>query len=113
MSKEHQHPSSTSKDPVQNIVIYRPIAGKEAEMEALVRKHYPTLRKVGLATEKPARVWRAHNIRTDRVVIMEWFEWKDGKSSDIAHQTAEVMAIWEPMGPIMEGLEIHQVEELR
>jgi len=41
------------------------------------------------------------------------FQWKDEKASEIAHQTPEVMAIWEPMGPILENLQLTQIEPAR
>jgi hypothetical protein len=34
------------------------------------------------------------------------FTWKDGSGSDVAHQSPEVMAIWEPMTPILENMQI-------
>jgi hypothetical protein len=37
------------------------------------------------------------------VHFVEIFSWKDDKSSSIAHESPEVMAIQEPMGPILEG----------
>ena len=96
--------------PVTNIVTYVPKAGKEAELLALVKKHEPALRKVGLVTSEPFKVWKAHNIRSGEHSIVEQFEWKDGKASDIAHQTPEVMAVWEPMGPVLEDLRICEIE---
>ena len=38
--------------------------------------------------------------------------WKDGKSSELAHQTPEVMAVWETMGPLLEDLTILKVEAI-
>ena len=43
---------------------------------------------------------------------MELFQWKNGEASGVAHQTPEVMAIWEPMGPILENLTLCEVEPL-
>ncbi len=40
------------------------------------------------------------------------FSWKDGSASDVAHQSPEVMAIWEPMTPILENMQITEVEPL-
>ena len=44
--------------------------------------------------------------------MIEQFVWKDGKASDVAHQTPEIMAVWEPMGPLLEELTICEVEPL-
>ena len=99
--------------PVTMLVSYFPKAGKEKELLALVEKHWPTLDRLGLVTKTAARVWRATDIRAKKSYFVEMFEWKDEKSSGIAHQTPEVMAIWEPMGPILENLQLTQIEPTR
>jgi hypothetical protein len=108
--KHHERQRANPDAPVANIVTYVPKKGKEAELLALVKKHEPALRKVGLVTSEPFRVWKAYDIRKQRELFIEHFVWKDGKSSDLAHQTPEVMAVWEPMGPVLEELTICEVE---
>lgn len=112
MSDEHQHHRARANPqaPVTNIVTYVPKKGKEAELLALVKKHEPALRAVGLVTSEPFRLWRAYDIRKQREQFIEQFVWKDGNASDIAHQTPEVMAVWEPMGPVLEELTICEAE---
>jgi hypothetical protein len=110
MGQHHERNRENLHLPVSNIVTYVPKQGKEEELLALVKKHEPALRKVGLASPEPFRVWKAYDIRKQRVAFIEFFQWKDGTSSDVAHQTPEVMAVWEPMGPILEELTICQVE---
>src|SRR6185369_10532457 len=108
MSDKHQHQKARANPeaPVTNIVTYVPKRGKEAELLALVKKHEPALRQVGLVTSEPFRLWKAYDIRKHREQFIEYFVWKDGDASDIAHQTPEVMAVWEPMGPVLEELTI-------
>jgi quinol monooxygenase YgiN len=101
--------AQTSK-PVKMHVTYRPKKGKEEELFALVKKHWPALSKLGLATKDRATVYRATDKRSGQVYFIELFAWKDEKASTIAHQTPEVMAIWEPMGPIMESMELAVIE---
>jgi hypothetical protein len=36
--------------------------------------------------------------------------WRDDEASNIAHQTPEIMAIWEPMGPLLEELKLTKLE---
>lgn len=98
--------------PVTNIVTYIPKPGKEAELLALVRKHEPALRASGLVTAEPFRIWKAFDVRKERTSYIEYFQWKDGNASDLAHQTPEVMSVWEPMGPVLEDLVICEVEAL-
>jgi hypothetical protein len=38
------------------------------------------------------------------------FEWKDAKASDVAHQTPDVMAVWGPMAPLLESMDIGVVK---
>ncbi len=97
-------------NPVAVLVRYRPKAGKEDDLLALLRQHWPTLDRLGLVTKEPAKIWRAVDKKSGRVSFVEWMEWKDDQSSNVAHQTPEVMAVWEPMGPILEDLEIQHVE---
>jgi len=111
---EH-HPERTRENPaapVKNLVTYVAKKGAEDQLLALVRKHEIALRKVGLVTAEPFKVWKAYNIRTGEHSVVEYFEWKDGKSADVAHQTPEVMAVWEPMGPVLEDLRICEVEQV-
>jgi quinol monooxygenase YgiN len=110
MGEHHERKRENPQAPVANIVTYVPKPGKEAELLALVKKHEPALRKTGLVTSEPFKVWKAFDIRKQRVAFIEHFQWKDGNASDIAHQTPEVMAVWEPMGPVLEELTICEVE---
>jgi hypothetical protein len=112
MSDTHHHRTSDPKVPVTNIVTYVPKKGKEADLLALIRKHEPALRKVGLVTDEPFRLWKAYDIRKQRELYIEYFVWKDGTASDVAHQTPEVMAVWEPMGPVLEELTICEAEPI-
>jgi hypothetical protein len=38
------------------------------------------------------------------------FSWRDEQAAGIAHQTPEVMAVWEPMTPLLESLEISVID---
>jgi quinol monooxygenase YgiN len=96
--------------PVLTLVTYRPKKGKEAELLALVRKHWPALQKAGLITPELAKVWKATDKRKGTVAFVELFSWRDGEASGIAHRTPEVMAVWEPMGAAMEEMTIEQLE---
>ena len=98
--------------PINMLVTYHPKAGKDAQLLALVKKHWPALDKVGLVTKEPARIWKATDKRSGATYFVETFQWKDEEAPGIAHQTPEVMAIWEPMGPVMEELRLAQIEPI-
>ena len=92
-----------SKKPVQMLCVYRPKKGKAKALEALVKKHWPALKKAGLVTDEPAQIFRASGKHGKDTYFVEIFSWKDEKASSKAHQSPEVMSIWEPMGPIIEN----------
>lgn len=92
--------------PVTTLVTYYPKAGRDAELLSLVVRHWPVLRSLGLATETPARVWTGTDKRSGRAFIVELFEWMHSGASEIAHQTPDVMAVWETMGPMLADMSI-------
>ncbi len=112
MGEHHEQHHANPELPVTNIVTYVPKAGKEAELLALVKKHEPALRAAGLCTTEPFKLWKAYDIRKKRTHYIEWFQWKDGRASNLAHQTPEVMAVWEPMGAVLEDMSILQLEPI-
>jgi hypothetical protein len=101
--------------PVPMLVIYRVKQGNDERFEQLLQQHWPALRRIGLATETPAELFRGEPKRPvpgGGSVYVETFEWIDDKAAGIAHQTPEVMAVWEPMGPILEGMELIALKPL-
>jgi quinol monooxygenase YgiN len=101
---------SNSK-PVGVTVIYRVKQGKEADFTKLIKKHAPALKASGLITPEPVRLMQAKNVRNEKsIVFIETFQWKDDQASNVAHQTPEIISVWEPMGPLLENLEIFHVE---
>ncbi|MGH6987422.1 MAG: hypothetical protein ACRED9_11365 [Caulobacteraceae bacterium] len=71
------------------IGVYRPKAGCEAQLLELTREHVPFLRRLGLASGRPALAMRAKD-----GTILEVFEWKEG-GVEKAHAHPEVQALWE------------------
>jgi hypothetical protein len=98
--------------PVKMHVTYRPKAGKTDELLALVLKHGPALESTGLIVDGPAVVSRATNKRTGEVFFIETFSWRDAEAPNLAHQTPELMAVWEPMTPLLDNLELAVIEPL-
>lgn len=98
--------------PVTVLVTYRPKKGKEARFLTLLKRHWPTLEKAGLVAPSPPRIWKASDKRTRRTYFVEMFEWRDARASDTAHRTREVMAVWGPMEPLLEGMELALVKPL-
>src|SRR5436190_13280536 len=96
--------------PVRMLVTYRPKEGKADELLAIIHKHLPALRGTGLLADEPTGVYRATDKRSGKSYFVEMFSWRDDQAAGIAHQTPEVMAVWEPMTPLLEGLELAAIE---
>ena len=73
--------------------IYRPHPGKDEELLALIRDHVPLLRRLGLATERPALLFRGPTSGA----YVEVFEWASADASSRAHESPEVGAVWGKM----------------
>lgn len=71
------------------IATYRPLPGKEAEFDAVLAEHLPTLRAAGLVTERSA-----YRARSNDGTIVEVFEWKDEMAKNAAHRDPSVRAVW-------------------
>lgn len=97
--------------PVKVLCIYRVKDGKEDEFRKLLEKHWPTLDGVGLVTSERARWYRSED-RSKRTCFVEIFEWKDNRASRTAHELPEVMAVWEPMGALVDDMEFLDIEAI-
>ena len=101
-----------------NICQYHVKPGHEAEMEALLAKHWPALRSAGLASEEPPLIYRGlasgkpDDMHGAAGTYIEIFSWENPDGPEVAHQTPEVMAIWEPMGAICESMDFPLFEPL-
>lgn len=87
------------------LVMYRAKPGGEDAAEALIKKHWPTLSRLGLATGAAAQVWRALDA-SGATTFFEVFTWADVSALDRAGETPEVTAIWDEMSSTMAGMEI-------
>lgn len=90
-----------------NICTYRVKAGKREQFIALLQKHWPALREAGLVTDTPALHFEAHigggRHNEAGTTFVEIFCWADDEAQNIAHNSAGVMAVWEPMGALVEA----------
>ena len=90
-----------------NICTYRVKAGARNEFVELLRRHWPALHDSGLATDTPAMVFEAvvggDNTQNESgTTFVEIFSWSSADAPRIAHETPAVLAIWEPMGGLVE-----------
>ena len=96
--------AKSKSSPIDVLCVYRVIKGKESAFEKLLSRHGPALHQAGLTPEGAPKIWRSET-REGKTVFVEMMQWKDETSSNAAHQMPEVMAVWEPMGQLTEGME--------
>ena len=108
-----------SQDKPQTVICrYKVKPGKEEEMVQLLKKHWPTLHAAGLTTNDKPVIYRSlpsgkpgggHDAPN---TFVEIFSWKNGRAAGVAHETPEIMAVWEPMGAICEDMDFPHFERL-
>lgn len=100
------------KHPVKMHVTYRPKPGKEEELLRLIEKHGPALQSTELIVGGLPTIYRATDKRSGEKFFIETFSWRDEAAPEAAHQMPEVMAVWEPMTPLLAGMQLAVVEEV-
>src|SRR5262245_8986376 len=80
------------------ICTYRVRAEAEADFVDLLRRHWHTLHELGFVTDDRSIVYRSVDAPPTYVEI---FSWIDG-GFDQAHEHPAVLALWEPMEPMLE-----------
>jgi hypothetical protein len=91
----------SARNPQVVVCTYRVRPGKAAAFRALLRRHWPTLKRLGLVENAPRMLLRglAPDSRND---FIEIFAWKPA-GFERAHRMPEVLAIWEPMEQLCEA----------
>ena len=87
--------------PVTCMCVYQVKPGSEDEFASLVGTHWPTLLELELVTGDTPLIYKGKN-EDGSSFFVEIFTWRDEAATDSAHELAEVMAIWEPMGKLCE-----------
>jgi hypothetical protein len=80
------------------ICTYRVRAEAEANFVDLLRGHWQTLHELGFVTDDRSIAYRSVDAPPTYVEI---FSWVDG-GFDQAHEHPAVLAMWEPMEPLLE-----------
>lgn len=88
------------------IACYRPKPGRRDVLRALVRTHVPTLRSVGLATDRVPITMEAQD-----GTILEVFEWTSAEAIRSAHDHPVVAQLWEEFGAVCDYVPVGQVPE--
>ena len=99
----------------KNLVMYRPKPGSEQQLLDLCKAHAPALHASGLLADEPVVLYRANDLRRHgepAPYLIETFEWKSPDAGEAAHQSPEIMAVWEPMTKHLEDLTIIMLEPI-
>jgi hypothetical protein len=88
------------------IACYRPKAGKEQALRALIVDHVPTLRRIGLVTERAPVLMEAKD-----GTLVEVFEWVSAEAIQSAHRHPAVLRMWEEYGKVCDCVSVAQVAE--
>lgn len=89
-----------------SIVAFKPKLGQEAELRAVIASRLPLLRSLGLATERTNITMRSAS-----GVIIDVSEWVDEEAIAKAHQTPEVLAMWERFDACCEFVKLDTLTE--
>ena len=100
------HHKSSHELPRPVIACYRPKPGHEAALLDLVRSHVPTLRRLGLATDRAPISMRAAD-----GTLVEVFEWASARAIEAAHDHPEVHTLWAAFGAACEFVKVSQLAE--
>ena len=87
------------------MAMYRPRPGKDAELRAIIARHVPRLREVGLATSRPVALLQAAD-----GTYVEIFEWAPG-GAQAAHTHPAVGEIWGAMAAVADFVRLADLAE--
>jgi hypothetical protein len=88
------------------IALYKPKAGKDSELEVLVKKHFPILKEYGLTTEHSSFIAKSSN-----GTFIEVFEWASESAATKAHDHPAVAKIWEAMALVCDFEKLESLPE--
>jgi hypothetical protein len=89
-----------------SVAAFRPRAGREAELLAVLSDRLPLLRRLGLATEREAILMRSRE-----GVMIQVSEWVSDEAIETAHRTPEVLALWERFDACCEYVRLDALAE--
>jgi hypothetical protein len=88
------------------IALYRPHAGQEAALRALVDGHHDRLVELGLASERPPVLLQAAD-----GTLLEVFDWRGPEAVETAHGHPEVQALWAAFAEVCDYVSLADLAE--
>ncbi len=71
------------------IAAFKPKPGQQAQLMAVVEKHWRVLHAENLVTDSPRYAMQAED-----GTVIEVFEWRSAEAIEQAHRNAAVLALW-------------------
>jgi hypothetical protein len=90
-------------DPITSFAHYRVCDGKLDEFLAVIAEHGQVLRRLGLVTDEPTRVYVGEEKDVEGPLVIEVFEWVEPGTSAKAHTEPDVTKVWDAMLPLCEA----------
>jgi hypothetical protein len=83
-------------------ITYSPKRGEEGALLALLRKHWPLLKKSKLVTDDEAKIYRTEGRYPGSTSFVEDFSWRHLDSQSIALRTPAIIELWRQIAPLLE-----------
>jgi hypothetical protein len=99
-------PTAQSETRQMVLALYRPHPGRDHEVRRLIDEHVPTLRRLGLATERQSMLLKAGD-----GTYVEIFEWSSPAAASSAHSHQEVARIWDSMASVADFVSLDALAE--
>lgn len=91
---------------VISVAAFRAKPGMDQDLEDVLRDRIPLLKKLGLGTDRPEI-----NCRSKDGVVIHISEWTSHEAIDKAHQTPEVLALWDRFFACCEWVKLDSLPE--
>ena len=90
------------------ITSFRPKAGQQQALLALIDRHWQLLQAENLVTERPRYAMQAAD-----GTVLEVFEWRSAEAVAAAHQHPQVQALWTEFNSVCEYLPLAALAEAK
>ena len=90
-----------------SVAAFRPKPGKEEELRQVIADRLPLLRRLGFATDREAILMRSGD-----GVLIQVSEWSSDEAIAKAHETPEVLAMWDRFAACSEYVKLDSLAEV-
>ncbi|MCH8252214.1 MAG: hypothetical protein IID36_07155 [Planctomycetes bacterium] len=91
-----------------SIAAFKPKPGMEEELLRVIADRLPLLRRLGFATDREAMLMKSKD-----GVVIQISEWVDNEAIRRAHETPEVLTLWERFDACSDYVKLEAIAECR